>query len=43
MIRTRKHFADGISEDLITGLSHIRWLFVIARTHRSSTRTDPST
>ena len=21
----------GISEDLITGLSHIRWLFVIAR------------
>ena len=25
------HFADGISEDLITGLSHIRWLFVIAR------------
>jgi TolB-like protein len=25
------HFADGISEDLITGLAHIRWLFVIAR------------
>ena len=25
------YFADGISEDLITGLSHIRWLFVIAR------------
>jgi TolB-like protein len=25
------HFADGISEDLITGLSRIRWLFVIAR------------
>ena len=25
------HFADGMSEDLITGLSHIRWLFVIAR------------
>ncbi|HEX2887405.1 tetratricopeptide repeat protein, partial [Vineibacter terrae] len=24
-------FADGISEDLITGLSRIRWLFVIAR------------
>ncbi|MFZ1197265.1 MAG: winged helix-turn-helix domain-containing protein [Pseudolabrys sp.] len=24
------HFADGISEDLITGLSRIRWLFVIA-------------
>src|SRR4051812_37806858 len=25
------HFADGISEDLITGLSRIHWLFVIAR------------
>jgi TolB-like protein len=24
-------FADGISEDLITGLARIRWLFVIAR------------
>src|SRR5215211_8249875 len=27
----QEHFADGMSEDLITGLSHIRWLFVIAR------------
>jgi adenylate cyclase len=25
------YFADGISEDIITALSHIRWLFVIAR------------
>src|SRR5437764_6509803 len=25
------HFADGVSEDLITGLARIRWLFVIAR------------
>ncbi|WP_213290473.1 winged helix-turn-helix domain-containing protein [Bradyrhizobium sp. sGM-13] len=25
------YFADGISEDLITGLSRVRWLFVIAR------------
>jgi adenylate cyclase len=25
------YFADGISEDLITALAHIRWLFVIAR------------
>ena len=25
------YFADGISEDLITGLSRIHWLFVIAR------------
>ena len=27
----QEHFADGISEDLITGLARIRWLFVIAR------------
>ena len=27
----QEYFADGISEDLITGLSCIRWLFVIAR------------
>ncbi len=27
----QEHFADGMSEDLITGLSRIRWLFVIAR------------
>jgi len=27
----QEHFADGISEDLITGLSRIRWLFIIAR------------
>lgn len=26
-----EHFADGISEDLITDLSRIHWLFVIAR------------
>jgi TolB-like protein len=25
------YVADGISEDLITGLARIRWLFVIAR------------
>jgi TolB-like protein/Flp pilus assembly protein TadD len=25
------YFADGISEDLVTGLARIRWLFVIAR------------
>src|SRR5271166_2341822 len=24
-------FADGIVEDVVTGLSHIKWLFVIAR------------
>jgi TolB-like protein len=27
----QEHFAEGMSEDLITGLSRIRWLFVIAR------------
>ena len=25
------YFADGMAEDIITGLSHIKWLFVIAR------------
>lgn len=29
--RGQDYFADGLSEDLITGLSRIRWLFVIAR------------
>jgi TolB-like protein len=28
---SRNNFADGISEDLITGLSKLRWFFVIAR------------
>jgi len=27
----QEHFADGITEDLITSLSQIHWLFVIAR------------
>jgi len=27
----QEYFADGISEDVITGLSKLRWLFVIAR------------
>ena len=27
----QEHFADGVTEDLITGLSRIKWLFVIAR------------
>jgi TolB-like protein len=29
--QNEKHFADGITEDLITELARIRWLFVIAR------------
>src|SRR5207342_3672073 len=27
----QEYFSDGISEDLITGLSKLRWFFVIAR------------
>lgn len=29
--RDQDYFADGVTEDVITALSHIRWLFVIAR------------
>lgn len=27
----QEYFSDGIAEDIITALSHVRWLFVIAR------------
>lgn len=27
----QEYFADGVTEDIITTLSHIRWLFVVAR------------
>src|SRR5262249_15250482 len=27
----QEYFADGISEDIITGLSKLRWFFVVAR------------
>ena len=27
----QEYFADGIVEDIITGLSRIKWLFVVAR------------
>jgi len=27
----QEYFADGMTEDIITALSHLRWLFVIAR------------
>src|SRR5262245_105785 len=27
----QEYFADGISEDIITGLSKLRWFFIIAR------------
>jgi TolB-like protein len=29
--RARDYFADGITEDIITSLSRLRWLFVVAR------------
>src|SRR5439155_11835427 len=29
--REQEYFCDGMVEDIITGLSRIRWLFVIAR------------
>src|SRR4030095_13407524 len=29
--REQEYFSDGISEDIITALSKLRWLFVIAR------------
>ena len=29
--REQEYFADGIAEDIITGLSRLRWLFVVAR------------
>lgn len=27
----QEYFADGVTEDIITTLSHVRWLFVVAR------------
>jgi adenylate cyclase len=27
----QEYFADGMVEDIVSGLSHIKWLFVIAR------------
>ena len=29
--REQEYFSDGISEDIITALSKLRWFFVIAR------------
>jgi len=37
------YFSDGISEDLITALSKLRWFFVIARNSSFATRASPST
>jgi class 3 adenylate cyclase len=38
----QEYFADGISEDIITGLSKLRCFFVTHATRRSSTRARPS-
>ena len=32
--REQEYFADGIVEEIITGLSRIKWLFVISRNSR---------
>ena len=39
----QEYFSDGISEDIITALSKLRWFFVIARNSSLPTRADPST
>ena len=39
----QEYFADGIIEEIITALSRIRWLFVIARNSSLPTRVKPST
>ena len=37
----QEYFADGMVEEIITALSRIRWLFVIARIRHSLTRAKP--
>jgi adenylate cyclase len=39
----QEYFADGMVEEIITALSRIRWLFVIARNSSSPTRGNRST
>lgn len=36
--REQDYFADGVTEDIITGLSHVPWLFVISRNSSFSYR-----
>jgi adenylate cyclase len=38
----QEYFADGMVEDIITGLSRIKWLFVIARNSTSFTKVELS-
>jgi class 3 adenylate cyclase len=39
----QEYFADGMVEEIITALSRIKWLFVIARSSTSPTRAELST
>jgi adenylate cyclase len=39
----QEYFADGMVEEIITALSRIRWLFVIARNSSFTTKAKPST
>jgi adenylate cyclase len=39
----QEYFADGMVEEIITALSRIRWLFVIARNSSFSTKANPPT
>ena len=39
----QEYFADGISEDIITGLSKLHWFFVIARNSSFSYKGKAST
>jgi len=41
--REQEYFSDGISEDIITALSKLRWFFVIARNSSFTTRASLST
>ena len=39
----QEYFTEGMVEEIITGLSRVRWLFVIARNSSSPTRAKRST
>ena len=39
----QEYFTDGMVEEIITALSRIRWLLVIARNSNSPTRAKPQT
>jgi adenylate cyclase len=39
----QEFFSDGMTEDIITALSKVRWFFVIARNSSLPTRAAPST